>query len=132
MPGLGRPATARAGQRIPQESLPRERRFMEHRWGQRQATNLPVRVAQASGALGFGRVLNVSTTGAYLQTPVPLRQMALIFLTPINEAQPERAGARLAAWVVRMDEKGVGLEWQEPVRRAAATRLAHGFGVSVG
>jgi hypothetical protein len=90
------------------------RGFMEHRWGNRHAANLPVSFALQSGKQGVGRVLNISTTGAYLQTEVPLRLLTLIDLTITAGLVP--SGTRLAACVVRCDESGVGLEWQAPMR----------------
>ena len=46
---------------------------MEHRWGRRQPINLMVRFFAMSGMTGVGRLLNISSTGAYLATTETLR-----------------------------------------------------------
>jgi hypothetical protein len=86
---------------------------MEHRWGIRRATILPVSFRLQSGACGVGQLLNISTSGAYLQTKVPLRVLTLLDLTAISDDLP--GGTRSQAFVVRYDQNGVGLEWQQPI-----------------
>jgi len=85
---------------------------MEHRWGNRHAANLPVSFTLRSGQRGVGRVLNISTTGAYLKTEMPLRILTLIDLS-IDGVIPR--GARFAGCVMRHDQAGVGLEWEAPI-----------------
>ena len=85
---------------------------MEHRWGRRQPTDIPVCViGKPFTATGAGRVLNVSLTGAYLETTVPLRLHALLYLQPDASASAAAGDRRIAASVVRRDASGVGLEW---------------------
>jgi hypothetical protein len=92
---------------------------MDHRWGQRESTDVIVHVVARSGMTGMARVVNVSLTGAYLETSVPLRLRSVVFLQPSQEdAHPY--GNRVAANVVRQDELGVGLEWCQ-----ALTKRAH-------
>jgi hypothetical protein len=76
--------------------------------------------ALPSGKRGAGRVLNISTTGAYLETDAPLRVLTLIELSLIDGVLPR--GERFAACVVRRDQRGVGLEWQAPIRLPIALR----------
>ncbi len=97
----------------PQAEELKPRGFMEHRWGNRHAANLPVSFTLQSGGRGVGRVLNISTTGAYLQTEMPLRILTLIDLF-IDGAFPR--GARFRGCVMRRDQGGVGLEWEAPMR----------------
>jgi hypothetical protein len=85
------------------------RGFMEHRWGNRHAANLPVSFTLQSGQRGVGRVLNISTTGAYVQTEIPLRILTLIDLL-IDGIIPR--GVRFTGCVMRRDQGGVGLEWE--------------------
>jgi hypothetical protein len=103
---------------------------MEHRWGPRQATDITVRFVARPGTAEIGRVLNISLTGAYLETRVPLRQFSLVYLEPIT---PGSEPQRIAASVVRQDARGVGLEWCELPAEAApvAARLALLTGKSV-
>jgi hypothetical protein len=68
--------------------------------------------------LGVGRVLNVSMTGAFMETKEPLRLMSLIYLTPAAPTLANSVLRRLAAYVVRRDGRSVGLEWCETVDNA--------------
>lgn len=97
----------------PQAEDLKPRGFMEHRWGNRHAANLLVSFTLQSGQRGVGRVLNISTTGAYLQTEMPLRILTLIDLF-IDAVIPR--GARFTGCVMRHDQGGVGLEWESPIR----------------
>ena len=65
------------------------------------------------GSIGTGRVLNVSSTGAYLETRLPLRLHSLLYLEPASASLTGNR-MRIAASVVRRDALGVGLEWCEP------------------
>ena len=93
---------------------------MDHRWGQRQSTDVTVQVVARSGMTGLARVADVSLTGAYLETSVPLRLHSLVYLQPSTQHHTHINGRRVAANVVRQDELGVGLEWCE-----ALTKRAH-------
>src|SRR5882757_1392355 len=86
---------------------------MDHRWGQRRATDFVVHVVATSGRTVAARVLNVSLTGAYLETSVPLRLNSLIHLMPYLPDNFTAGSNRVAANVVRHDALGVGLQWCE-------------------
>lgn len=90
---------------------------MDHRWGQRQTTDVTVRLVARSGVAGVARVVNVSLTGAYLETSVPLRLHSLVYLEPSTQNHAPVNGNRVAANVVRQDELGVGLEWREALTK---------------
>src|SRR5579863_4926753 len=92
---------------------------MEHRWGLREATDVAVYFVANSGTAGTGRVLDVSLTGAYLETLVALRLLSVIYLT--LDATPFTPGKTpcIAATVVRSDGRGVGLEWYESAAEMA-------------
>jgi hypothetical protein len=92
---------------------------MDHRWGQRQSTDVTVHVVARSGMTGIARVVNVSLTGAYLETSVPLRLHSLVYLRPSAQNHARISGNRVAANVVRLDELGVGLEWRESLTKRA-------------
>jgi hypothetical protein len=93
---------------------------MEHRWGQRQSTDVTVHVVAWSGKTSIARVVNVSVTGAYLEMSMPLRLHSLVYLQPSTRYHAHIDGNRVAANVVRQDGLGVGLEWCE-----ALTKQAH-------
>src|SRR3984957_16365707 len=99
---------------------------MEHRWGQREATDVAVYFVANSGTAGTGRVLDVSLTGAYLETLVPLRLLSVIYLKLDATALTPGITQCFAATVVRSDGRGVGLEWYEsaPEMAKGQARLA--------
>jgi hypothetical protein len=82
---------------------------MEHQRGQRRSTNVAVRFFTRPATSGIGRVLNVSSTGAFLETQLPLRLLSLLYLEPADESNC----GHIAATVVRCSASGVGLEWYE-------------------
>jgi len=92
---------------------------MDHRWGRREPTDVAVRVIAKPGVTAPGRVLNISLTGAYLETRVPLRLLSIVYLEPATPTSDPSAGPGIAASVVRQDARGVGLEWLD-VSAAAA------------
>jgi hypothetical protein len=98
---------------------------MEHRWGRRQSTDLMVRFFASSGSTGIGRVLNISSTGAFLATTARLRPLSLVYLEPAGATFWENRSRRIAASVVRQDASGVGLEWCEAAAESTkvVTRL---------
>jgi hypothetical protein len=85
---------------------------MKHR-GQRRATSVTVRFFTRPATIGAGLVTNVSPTGAFMQTQMPLRLLSVLYLEPTDPPLAEGAVGRLAATVVRSDGTGVGLEWCE-------------------
>jgi hypothetical protein len=91
---------------------------MEHRWGSRKAIDVPVRFIALPATIGSGRLVNVSMTGAFLETRAELRPMALLYVEMIH--LPKEAGRRnrLSASVVRRTAAGVGIEWCEAASKA--------------
>jgi hypothetical protein len=81
--------------------------------GQRHSTNVIVQFFTRPATTGVGRVLNVSSTGAFLETKLPLRLLSLLYLEPTDPSAADKARGRIAATVVRCDATGVGLEWCE-------------------
>jgi len=98
---------------------------MEHRWGRRQATNLPVQFFAGPATIGIGRVVNISATGAFMETSLPLRPHCIVTLGPIGAPVGERTSNSVAASVVRQNALGVGLEWceSEPGSKNLENRL---------
>jgi hypothetical protein len=73
----------------------------------------------AKWARGTGRLVDVSLTGAYLETQMTLRALAFVYLESADRNLADGIGKRIAASVVRHDARGVGLEWCEPQTKAA-------------
>jgi PilZ domain len=86
---------------------------MEHRWGRRQPTDLKVRVA-STDKIGSGRLLNISMTGAFVATRMPLRLLSVVYVASSSSRRVRTSG--MAAFVVRRDADGVGLEWCEALQ----------------
>jgi hypothetical protein len=84
---------------------------MEYRWGRRQETNIPVYFFALPVTRGEGRLLDISCSGAWLETSICLRLRTLLYLESLDDDAP--AGSRTAASVVRRTPRGVGLEWCE-------------------
>jgi hypothetical protein len=84
---------------------------MEHRWGRRLETDFEVWFVSLPTTRGCGRLLNVSCSGAWLETSVPLRLHSLLYLEYLDDLAP----AEVQPWasVVRRTADGAGLEWCE-------------------
>ena len=91
---------------------------MEHHRGQRHSTDVTVQFFTRPATIGFGRVINVSATGAFMETRFPLRPLSVLYLAPTDL---DGTSGRIAATVVRHTATGVGLEWCE--FGAEATRV---------
>jgi len=91
---------------------------MEHRWGQRVATHLPVRLTGAGST--SGRLINVSISGALIETQLRVRPSACITVeTATRDALP----LKLPACVVRVGSGTIG-EWLEFATAAAVALVA--------
>ena len=99
---------------------------MEHRWGERRKVSLPVRVRTPFGVIGVGRVLDLSVSGAFITTTLPVRLFSRVEISVQGERSGRRAAAvgrgainrskakaTFAAQVVRIDDAGFAVEWQE-------------------
>jgi hypothetical protein len=84
---------------------------MEHRWGQRIVTDVPVSLVGSRAAIGVGRILNVSTTGALLRTGLPLPLLSLVYLKPAATLSYLGQIGRLIGCIVRHGASEIGIEW---------------------
>lgn len=89
------------------QALHPEDTVMEHRWGERLATDLAVCVIRGANAPLSARLRNMSITGGYLQSAAPLLPLAAVEL----QLQVSGRRVRLRGWVVRSDKQGYGMEW---------------------
>lgn len=101
---------------------------MEHRWGERFAVRMTVELSSGSSPPVAGTLENVSASGAFVCTEErgpPRGPVAVILWEGIcAHAGP----TRLAAYVVRETESGVGIEWCQFAPRAVRELIMHGRG----
>jgi len=88
---------------------------MEHRFGQRFRCGSAVRVSSGSSLTGRGRLVNVSLSGAFLETALDLPLLATISIARDGNCPRD---VELLASVVRKDSRGVGVEWCENLSRS--------------
>jgi hypothetical protein len=86
---------------------------MEHHRGLRRPTNIAVQFFTRPAMRGVGRLLNISSSGAFMETQLPLRPLSLVYLEPADPVSGQDAPGRIAATVARCTATGVGLEWCE-------------------
>lgn len=96
---------------------------MEHRWGRRIGVDLPVRLVLSPGGVVWGRVRNVSMTGAFVASTQSLPVGALVSIEPMSATEHWPASA-LEAMVIWTSEGDAGLEWCEP-RESAPWAPSH-------
>ena len=89
---------------------------MEHRWGYRLSTNIPVRLrcaqSQDNGCRCLGCLENVSTTGALVKTELGIRPAANVVVETLVPALGLQ-GRELTASVVRARSGEIEVEWLE-------------------
>lgn len=100
--------------------------WMEHRWGPRRPCRARVSVSAGSGASGLGQLKNLSMSGAFLETAVPLPLFAQLALTVLRDDGATHQ-LEFTAVVVRRDENGVGIEWCEPYAGSICGALSCGI-----
>ena len=84
--------------------------FMEHRWGQRMTCHASVWISGAWGIEGEGRVRDISSSGAFVETATAIPVHARIALAVTGNGSA-RIPVNLTAIVVRVESAGVGVEW---------------------
>ncbi len=84
---------------------------MEHRWGCRISTDFAVRLVALPATIGTGRMLNVSQTGAFVQTSVACPVLSVVYVELVASPATAFGLSRIAACLVRRSAGGVGLEW---------------------
>jgi len=108
---------------------------MEHRWGHRIAVDLPVRLVLSPGVVIWGRIRDISMTGAFVHSMQPLSPGALVSIEPPSGID-DRLPSALDATVVWTRDGGAGLEWCDPRDSApwtpAEVDSAPAWGMSMG
>jgi hypothetical protein len=86
---------------------------MEHRWGHRRDINRSVDLATRSGLVARGRLTNVSISGAFVQSPLPVSLFSYVQIQFTAMLNGKRAATAVEGQVVRKDSTGFGIEWCE-------------------
>ena len=86
--------------------------FMEHRWGQRLPCRAHVRFCGEGGVVGAGRIRDISSSGAFIETAVVLHVYARVALVVLGNESATRT-VELDATVVRVESDGIAVEWCE-------------------
>jgi hypothetical protein len=97
---------------------------MEHRWGARYATQSPVWLLGANGTPAFGTLLNVSLSGAFVLTSAHYRRAQRLNLQVELGLRLKDRIAPCAAFVARLADRGMGLEWDEIASESVLVMLA--------
>jgi hypothetical protein len=86
---------------------------MEHRWGERSAVHVPIRLISAyPQVIGIGRMTNVSLSGGFI-ADFDLRLFSLVQVVLESTLQLEHDGEIISGYVTRVCDQGIGVEWCE-------------------
>jgi PilZ domain len=86
---------------------------MEHRWGHRREISRPVQLGIRGGVSARGRICNVSISGAFIVSPLPIAHFAYVHVQFTAMIDGQRKVTSVEAQVVRKDSTGFGVEWCE-------------------
>ena len=98
-------------------------RLRENRRGERIAATMWLRLSGSGAEIGMGSLVNVSVSGAYLETRIQLPVNASITLEPVASAGVALEGLKLNARVARIDNRGLGIEWRALITRSTLALL---------
>lgn len=105
--------------RFQQSAMSADKQFMEHRCGTRIALHITVELETTAGST-LAAMRNASVSGAYLET---MRKPALLSRVTLSRRLVNPC-VQIEAGVVRVDNKGVALEWLDPGLRTMAELMA--------
>jgi hypothetical protein len=91
--------------------------FMEHRWGQRLPCRAQVQLCGGDEITGSGRVRDVSSSGAFIETAMQLPVYARVALVVLGNESATRT-VEINASVVRLAPDGIGVEWCDTPARS--------------
>jgi hypothetical protein len=83
---------------------------LEHRWGQRLCCRAQVRLSTSAGITDAGRIRDISSSGAFIETAVSLQPEVQVSLAILGNASAPEVVVRVAT-VVRVARDGIGVEW---------------------
>jgi hypothetical protein len=91
--------------------------FMEHRWGQRLPCRAHVQLCAGDDITGAGRVRDVSSSGAFIETAIELPVYARVALVVLGNESATHT-VEIHASVVRVASDGIGVEWCDTPSRS--------------
>lgn len=95
--------------------------FMEHRWGTRVDLEASARLMTGDG-MCEAMLCNASLSGAFLETTARPTLLSRVSVRPVSPG-----GEWLDGWVVRIESRGIAVEWLDPPLHSVAVLLAlHG------
>ena len=84
---------------------------MEHRYGVRYLSAIDVYVRSHSGRLAArGRLLDVSISGAFVSTSLPIAPLSSITLEVLSVVESGRRWKPIEAQVIRRTDSGIGID----------------------
>src|SRR5579862_8396120 len=92
---------------------------MEHRWGNRLEISRPVRLEIRGGIAARGRICNISMSGAFVVSPLPVSLFSYVRVQFTAMLNGKRTATAVEGQVVRKDGTGIGIEWSEFAPAAA-------------
>jgi hypothetical protein len=96
---------------------------MDHRWGERIQVDFPVRLMTRPFAKRDGRLTDLSVSGAYIRTGVPMRPRSRLVVALRATPWARHEAAMVCAYVARRYREGVGIEWCEFAPEAVGSLL---------
>ena len=86
---------------------------MEHRWGERVQVDFPVRVTAHRFAVSYGRLADLSVSGALVESHFEARRLGRIQIAIVLPLWPKHESPLVEAYVARRCKRGFGIEWCE-------------------
>jgi hypothetical protein len=86
---------------------------MEHRWGLRRDVDQAVHVWAPGGVASPGRLRNISISGAFVVSALPVRLLGRVKLQARTSMGKGKAKLTAEAQVVRVQDDGFAVEWSE-------------------
>ncbi len=96
---------------------------MEHRWGERVAVDIPVRLAGHPFSVRVGRLVNLSVSGAQIKAEFAWRLHSRIHAVLELPQRSKHEAPTIDAYVTRKFRDGIGVEWCEFAPRAVRELL---------
>ena len=86
---------------------------MEHRWGHRREISRAVHLGTRSGLAARGHISNVSISGAFVVSPLPVSLFSYVEVQFRAMVNGKRAVMSVEGQIVRKEAAGFGIEWCE-------------------
>ena len=88
---------------------------MEHRWGPRRQLDQAIHVWTSAGVAAAGQLTNLSTSGGFVTTSLPVEQLARVTVRLKLDENIDRSKGKWTAegHVVRIEDDGFAVEWRE-------------------